>query len=233
MRNLVRYDTRGFGLSQREVTDFSIDAMLLDLEAVADRLGLEKFALLGFVHTGPAAISYAAHHPQRVSHLVLWCTYARGSEWSEIPTTRATRALIEMDWQTYTETLAHVMLGWSAGEPARRYAALIREACTPDVLRAALSATNQFDVSGLLSQVTTPTLVLHRREVNPGVALARQLASEIPNARLAVLEGTSLMPYLGDTEAVLSVIDDFLGEGEPSTAAPVPSGLVTILFTDM
>src|SRR3989304_574833 len=79
MRNLVRYDTRGFGLSQREVTDFSIDTMLLDLEAVVDRLGLEKFALLGFVHTGPAAISYAAQHPQRVSHLVLWCTYARGS----------------------------------------------------------------------------------------------------------------------------------------------------------
>ena len=59
-RRLVRYDGRGVGLSEREVTDFSLDAQVLDLEAVVDRLELEKFALFATVHGGPIAIAYAA-----------------------------------------------------------------------------------------------------------------------------------------------------------------------------
>src|SRR4030067_242589 len=55
-RMLVLYDYRGFGLSERNVTDFSLDAQVLDMEAVVDRLGLEKFALLGLMHSGPVAI---------------------------------------------------------------------------------------------------------------------------------------------------------------------------------
>src|SRR3989337_1517495 len=84
-RKLVRYDRRGFGLSDREVFDFSLDAFVLDLEAVVDRLGLEKFALFGLMHEGPAAIAFAARHPERVSHLILWCTYAQASEWTQSP----------------------------------------------------------------------------------------------------------------------------------------------------
>ena len=66
----------------------------------------------------------------------------------------------------------------------------------------------------LLSQVSSPTLVLHRREVpNPGVAAARGLAAGIPDARLVLLEGASLAPWVGDMEAVLQATDEFLGEG--------------------
>src|SRR3989337_1385641 len=71
-RKLIRLDPRGMGLSQRDITELSTDAWLLDIEAVVDRLGIKKFAVLGAWHSGPAAIEHAVSHPERVSHLVLW-----------------------------------------------------------------------------------------------------------------------------------------------------------------
>jgi len=76
-RKVVRYDGRGGGLSDRDVADFSLEARVLDLEAVVDRLGLERFVLLAAGTVGPTAIAYAVRHPPRVSHLLLWCAYAR------------------------------------------------------------------------------------------------------------------------------------------------------------
>ena len=214
-RKLVRYDGRGTGLSDQDVTDFSLDCQVLDLEAVVDRLGLERFGLLGVLHSGPAAIAYAIRHPERVSHLILWCTWARGSDWSRSPQLRGLGRLIDTNWELYTETTAHVLLGWSAGEPARRYAAHIRESVTPEVMWAALCASREFDVTSLLPQLTAPTLVVHRRQLHwPDVDVAKSLASRILEARLALLEGTSLMPFLDDMDAVLSAIDEFLSEGE-------------------
>ncbi|HEU4759504.1 MAG TPA: adenylate/guanylate cyclase domain-containing protein [Dehalococcoidia bacterium] len=119
---------------------------------------------------------------------------------------------------------------------ARRSAAFIRECVTPDVLRAHAEALRQFDVTDLLPQVKSPTLVLHRRQVtSPPVELAKGLASRIPDARLAVLEGALILPYVGDTESVLSAIDEFLGEGEERAwpSAELPSGTAVILFADI
>src|SRR3990170_4458158 len=78
---LVRYDCRGAGLSDRDVTDYSVEAHARDVIAVADRLGLERFALMGFGHSGAVAVAFAANHPERVSHLVLWCSYPRGADY--------------------------------------------------------------------------------------------------------------------------------------------------------
>jgi class 3 adenylate cyclase len=236
-RKLVRYDGRGTGLSERDVADYSLDARLTDLEAVTDRLGLDRFALFGATTWGPVAIAYAARHPQRVSHLILWGSYARASDWSRSPQVQAVRALMDKDWETYTETAAHTVLGWSAGEEARRYAALIRESVTPETIRTVISAQNEVDVTALLPQVRSPTLVLHPRQSPvPDVSVARGLASRIPDARLALLEGTTRAPYLGDTEAVIAAIDEFLGEGDEAAAGPQPpevGAVHTILFTDV
>src|SRR3990172_3851663 len=130
-RKLVRYDGRGTGLSEREVTDYSLDARVLDMEAIVDRLGLETFALWGFGDSGPVAIAYAARCPQRVSHLVLWCTQAKTAD---PPWVNAMSELETRDWETASEMMAHALLGWSQGEDARRFAALIRESVAPDVL---------------------------------------------------------------------------------------------------
>ena len=236
-RMVVRYDPRGSGLSEREVSDFSLDAQLLDLEAVVDRLGLDRFALFAYYLAGPVAISYATRHPERLSHLLLWCSWARAADAYDSPQAQSMIALREQDWTTYTETVAHVTLGWSAGEPARQYAAYIRESVTRETMLAVASAATGFDVTSQLSEVKVPTLVLHRRKVPlPEEDIARGLASRIPDARLAVMEGKSLAPWLEDVEAALSAIDEFLGEGEEATAGGVSlavDDIHTILFTDV
>jgi class 3 adenylate cyclase len=233
-RRLVRFDIRGTGLSKRNVTEQSLDAWVLDLEAVVDRLGLERFALLGLMTSGPVAIAYAARHPERVSHLLLWCAFARASDWLAVPQIGALRASFDTDYTFYTEAAAHTLLGWSAGEPARRFAALIRAGVSSSEMRAAHAALNKVDVTPLLPLVKAPTLVLHRRGHVLGVDAAMGLASRIPDARLVLLEGDSGAPYLGDTEAVLTAIDEFLGEGQqPTTTATLPSGTAVILFADI
>ena len=76
----IRYDGRGFGLSDRDITDFSLDARVRDLEAVVDTLGLDRFAMLPVSSGGPTAIAYAARHPERVSRIVfLSCEVSRAS----------------------------------------------------------------------------------------------------------------------------------------------------------
>ena len=71
----MRYDERGFGLSDWDVTDFSFEARLNDLEAVVDAAGLERFALLGMAQGGPVAVAYAHRHPERVTRLALLASY--------------------------------------------------------------------------------------------------------------------------------------------------------------
>ncbi|MDP9236680.1 MAG: alpha/beta hydrolase [Chloroflexota bacterium] len=91
---VVRYDGRGSGLSQRESSDFSLAARLLDLESVVDHLGLESFALDGPYHSGLAAVAYAVRHPERITHLILSDAFARGRDRYEAsPATRARAAM--------------------------------------------------------------------------------------------------------------------------------------------
>jgi pimeloyl-ACP methyl ester carboxylesterase/DNA-binding CsgD family transcriptional regulator len=217
-RMLVRYDVRGTGYSEREVTDYSLDALVADVEAVVDRLDLDNFEMFGAFDAGPVAIAYAARHPQRVSHLVLWCSWARSSE-IRSPRIRAWLGLIDQDWELMTDTCAHLALGWPAGEVGRHAAQRLRESVTPEAARAALEAMGKFDVTALLPGLEVPTLVLHRSDIPwLPVSIARSLASRIPDARLSILEGESTAPYLGDIEAAASVIDEFLGEGEERVA---------------
>jgi class 3 adenylate cyclase len=238
-RLLLRYDGRGFGLSQREVDSMSLDAQLLDLEAVVERLGVERFDLYAGLHSGPIAIAYATRWPERLAHLVLFCSYADGGDFGSGPLTQATRPLIHQDWEFYTEAVARVLLGWSEPEAARRFARLMRECTTPEMAHKALAATSAFDVTSLLPEVGTSTLVMHRRELRIATMdHARTLGAGIPNARLTVLEGSSVAPYLDDTESVIREIDAFLtgrpAADRPRTRTREHSGsLRTILFTDV
>jgi class 3 adenylate cyclase len=145
--------------------------------------------------------------------------------------------MVTKDWEMATETMARGVLGWSAGEEARRAAAFMRESITPEACMATSLAADEFDVTDLLPQVRSPTLVLHRRQLRfTEIGRARDLASRIPDARLALLEGEDMGPWQGDTQAVLTAIDEFLVEGEEAapTAEPTePGAFRTILFTDV
>ena len=174
-RKVVRYDHRETGLSERNVAGFSLDTVMLDLDAVVGRLELEKFALLGPSTGGLLAIAYAARHPEQVSHLFLWLSYARVSELRWV---RRLGGLMDKEWEVYTETVARSLLGWSEGKGASRYAEFIRESIGPEGLQRSWDAIRQFDASDLLGQVRSPTLVLHRRQFPFGeVGIARNLAA--------------------------------------------------------
>ena len=236
-RMLIRYDGRGSGLSERDVTDFSLDAYMLDLEAVVERLSLERFVLHGHYMSGPVAIAYTARHPEQVSHLVLWGAWARASDIWGLPWVQGIDTLLAQDWNTFTETMAHISFGWQEGEEMPQYAAFIRESITQEACQVAMHAMSEVDVSDLLPHLRSPTLVLQRRQAPyPDVDVARRLASHIPDARLAIMEGKSPQPW-GEGDAVLEAIDEFLGEGEPAAppaaAPPVAGAFRTILFTDI
>jgi class 3 adenylate cyclase len=238
-RRLVRFDCRGTGLSERDVTDFSVDARILDLDAIVDHLQLEGFALFASMHYAPVAIAYAARNPTRVSHLVLWHGFARATDFTLSPQVQGTRAVLDKDWQTFTETAAHALVvGWGDGELARRVATLFRESITHEAMQAFVPVGDRVDVTDLLPQVRVPTLVIHRREFAAfPVEVARGLASRIPDARMSLLEGAGMLPFVGDMQSALDVIDEFLDDrpaSEPQAAAvPYAGGLATILFTDV
>ena len=229
-RMLVRYDGRGTGLSDRDVSDFSLEARMLDLEAVVNRVGLERFALFGLYSFAPLAIAYAAHHPERVSHLLTWLASVGGFD----PRWHALRELADTDWNLYTDAMA----GLFGGQPdeVAAIAAFLRECVTPETARAIHDASFEFDVASLLPKVTSPTLVLHRREYRfLDLSVSRSLVAQIPDARLVLLEGSSPFAYIGDSfKATMDAIDEFLSESEePEAKAELPEGMAVILFADI
>lgn len=197
-RTLVRYDERGCGLSDWDVADLSFEAWVRDLEVVVDAAGLTRFALLGISQGGAVAVAYAARHPERVSHLVLYGAFARGKK------VRAT-SQEEIDENEMTISLA--VRGWGRENPAYRqvFATLFLPEGSPeqhrwftDVQRLSTSADNagrllrefsDVDVRALAPRVACPTLVLHARD-DARIAFdeGRLFAALIPGARLVPLE---------------------------------------------
>ncbi len=225
---VIRYDHRGSGLSERDVTDRSLGAYLLDLEAIVGQLGLERFALVARASSAPVAITYTARNPERVSRLVLApMSYARASD---INTPQAQRiwGLMEVDWELFTETAAHWALRWSEGGAARKGAAYFRECVTQQEALAAQQSLHEVDVSDHLSQVRAPTLVVHNRMLQvTGLDVAKGLAANISNARLVIVE---------DAEQAVAAAVDFVGEGEEAAAGAEPpeaGAFRTVLFTDV
>lgn len=234
-RRLVRYDGRGAGLSDRDAERLDLEAQVGDLGAVADAAGLERMAIFAFVHAGPIALAYAARYPERVSHLVLWCSYASGATYSAVPRVRSTRSLLAHDWDLYTETAARAFNGWAAGDEVQHIAELMRACATPGGARRLYSAYEAFDVTELLGRVTAPTLILSRRGVVYPPELWRDMAGSLVGARFVVLDGDALWPGVGDTTPMLEAVGEFLGsEGEHGGGTLPPAGeLVAILFTDV
>ena len=234
---VVQYNLRGTGLSERDVDDISLRSRVADLAAVVDQLGLGRFALLAALHAGPAGITYAAENPDRVSHLILFCSYARGEDAPMSKPVEALLPLLEVDWETYSETWAHIAMGWSAGEPARLMAAGLRDSVTPDMLRKVRVSWTTADASDALARIKMPCLVMQRRNLKLfGPDVAQSMASNIPGGELTLVEGESATPWREDTDSVLRIIDAFLRREGDADAAPdlsEPGAFRTILFTDV
>jgi class 3 adenylate cyclase len=234
-RFLVRYDKRGTGLSDRNVSDYSPQANLRDLESILHSLGLQRFALMGISQGGPIAIAYAVEHPDAVSHLILYGCYHDGTTAYFRELIDGFVNLIQADWGGYGATaILEMFLPGAPPDIREGFAEYERQAATAEGAIATLTSFFEFRVTHLLRQVSVPTLVVHRRgDRTCPFQQGRQMAARIRGARFVPLEGDIHAPYFGDTEPLLRAIDEFLGEGEEAAAGPAPSGLVTILFTDM
>jgi class 3 adenylate cyclase len=230
-RQLVVYDGRGTGLSDRDYRTLTLDTVVDDLSAVVDQVGLARFALMSSPTAGPIAIAYAARRPERVSHLILGNTFARGADGLPPQVERLLR-LADEDWELYTETIAHTMIGWSEGSYAHRFARFLRACASAEVNRAYVDLLRTTDVTALLPAIAAPTCVIHRRDVAwPSVDVARAMTARIPDARLVLLDGASTAPFIGDMEAYAAAIDEFVGD-VPASAPPAQTPLA-ILVTDV
>jgi class 3 adenylate cyclase/pimeloyl-ACP methyl ester carboxylesterase len=241
-RKLVRFDSRGSGVSQRGITDFSIDGLTQDLVAVVDRLALDRFGIVAVQASGPIALNAAAVMPDRVSHLVLIDSFASGADFGQIPQVQGFLGLGRSDWVLFTESLAHFFFGWDAGATARRYAEFLRECVIQEECLRFFEAVLRMDLTHLLPELTMPAVVVHHsRALIPDMNSARLLASRIPNAQMVMLNGF-WNDQQDDLDVLDGVISGLLGQEAPQHAATdtpasaVPratGGLVTILFTDV
>jgi pimeloyl-ACP methyl ester carboxylesterase len=239
-RRLVRYDERGCGLSDWNVNDFSLAAMVCDLEAVVDALRLDRFALLGVSQGGAVSVAYAVRHPKKVTHLILYGAFARGHvKRGQIPREEheAQLSLVRLGWErnnpAYRQMFTAQFMPEATLEQMRWFNELMRVSTSSDNAVRIMEAFGQIDVTDLLPQVAVPTIVLHcRDDARVPFEEGRRMAALIPGARFIPLKGKNHLPQEGDPcwQPLIVEVRRFLGAaGYPAqelipaaSAAPAP-----------
>ena len=221
---LLRYDTRGVGLSQRDVADISFEAWVRDLETVVDHAGFERFALVGISQGVGISIAYAARHPERVSHLILYDGYARGRLHQGDPAKRKetldlARAMIRKGWGSEQEAHRQWFTSQFAPdatvEQQHAFNELQRASTTAELAERSYCAMADVNVMNLLPQVKVPTLVIHLRgDIIVRFELGQEMAAAIPGAKLVPLEGRNHLFLPGEPvhRQIFDAIASFLGE---------------------
>jgi pimeloyl-ACP methyl ester carboxylesterase len=240
-RRLVRYDPRGFGLSDPRPVAVTADAHADDLEAVLDALAIEECDLFAAGDGGFAAIQYCARATGRIGRMILWGAYATRDVLLDSPKIKSMHALWDEDWTQYTELAVRTILGWKHEDRAKQLAEFYRAAASPDSVRSVVGAMYGVDLTALLPRIEVPTLVVALEDCWIDVREeARQLASGLPNAELRTVRGETVgFDFYDDDDSVVTLVNEFLGGGssdqEPPHAgnATTPGGLRTILFTDL
>ena len=193
---LLRYDERGNGMSQRDVDDVTFDTWVRDLETVVDAAKLDRFPLLGISRGGSIAIAYAVKHPERVTHLVLYGAFATGLNHHgtphELEARHALTSLVRLGWglknAAFCKTFTCRFIPEATPEHEQWFDELQRVSTSPENAARLMQRDDDIDVRPLLSQVKTPTLVIHcdrDRAVAP--ERGRELAAAIPGARYVSL----------------------------------------------
>ncbi len=222
----VRYDGRGMGLSDHKVSDFSLEAHVRDLEAVVDAVGIERFGLSGISQGGPTAITYAVRHPERVTHIVLYGSYARLKPAGLDLDTAEGRAQFEAmltlmrhgwgrDNPAFRQMFTGLFMPEADGDSIREFNEMQRASTSAETAAALFAEKINVDVRDLLPKVSVPTLVIHRK--GDGIVpfeLGRELATTIPGARFLPLEGNNhaILPHEPELLTMGIEIDRFIQE---------------------
>ena len=243
-RRIVRYDARGFGLSDRSPVRAELDAHVEDLAAVLDQLEIRECDLYAYGDAGMVAIKFSASHPDRVGRLILWGAWARREAVRSDPKIQSLRALWDQDWNSYTELAASSILGWEHRDQAAVLAQFYRDAAAKESINTVIMALEADDVSAELRDVAAETLVvgLDQPAVADLTAESRRIAALIPNAEMRIVPGVSAFFDLFDEEDhVVRVVGEFLADSaSPAAGETVErvgsadgSNLRVVLFTDV
>lgn len=189
--SLISYDGRGTGLSDREITELSLDTMVEDMETVVDANQLEKFSIVANSQSCMVAIAYTERHPERVANMVLFGGFVQNFRTREEIDAIAT--LFAQSWgqanpatrQIFTTSL----IPDATKEEFDALNEFQRHCGSPEIIARLFRTIHGFDVRELAKKVTVPTLVMHSRD-EPGVPFeyGREMASLIPGARFIALE---------------------------------------------
>jgi len=197
----TRYDGRGCGLSEQNPTSLKFDDLVADLEAVVEAAGLKRFILLGSCQGGPVAIAYAARHPERLSHLVLYGAYARGKlnrnpSPHDIDEAETMLKLVELGWgrdnPVFRQVYTSLLIPDSKPEQYSWFLDMQRMTISPQNVVRLMRSLDRIDISALLPDIHIPTLVLHaRHDRRVPFAEGHLIATSIPNAEFVPLESNN------------------------------------------
>jgi len=235
---VITFDRRGSGLSDPFFGAPTLEEQMDDVLAVMDAAGSESAAICGTLEGGPMAALFAATYPDRTDALVLYATFARATwapdyEWAW-PAEERDRKMDELIARWGEGFVAAGVAPSMMADPGFMEWAgrLERLAASPSTIRRIIKLIGEFDVRGVLPSIRVPTLVMHRGgDSFIKVEHSRYIASKVPGARYVELEGDENMFSLGDWEALIGEIEEFLTgtrhETEPDRM------LATVLFTDI
>ena len=232
-RTLIRFDSRGTGLSERRPGNYSLDERMLDMEAVVARLGLTSFEIISGDHGCQLAVAYATRHPEQVRRMVLVSPLVSGRQFIPDDQRDLMEQVLRRDYRTFTEMVGALVFGWGH-EEGPRYSAFFRECVTQEDAIAIYDAMAKVEVGDLLPNVQCPVLVIETNRLGRPDSPGRAFTAAMPDATYSVVEGGAVE---GVSEAMLGRIGSFLGEDWSSAPRDEPgaggSPLGVILFTDI
>jgi class 3 adenylate cyclase/pimeloyl-ACP methyl ester carboxylesterase len=235
---LILFDKRGTGLSDRvPISELpTLEQRMDDVRAVMDAAGSERAALFGVSEGGPMCALFAATYPERTSALVLYGSYAkrlRDPDYPWAPTLGERQRwyeLIERGWGGLVDidTMAP-----NADRPFREWwARYLRMSASPGAALALGRMNAEIDIRGVLPSIRVPTLIMHRTgDRDMDVGGARYMTGMIAGSRYVELPGDDHLPFVGDQDAILDEIEEFLTGARHH--ADLDRILATVLFTDV
>ena len=234
-RQVTIVERRGTGASQRDVSDFSMEAHVADVRAVVETAGLEEFELLGSGDSAAVCIRIAAEMRDRIRRMVLWGCYANaaGLRGQQQDSFLNWREMFRSNFPRAARLIADDFFPNQPASVARHISALWVEFVPPGSAYGYFEFNTSIDVTDWLPEVATPTLVLHRRHQQTGhlVDFARDVAVRLPDARFVLVDGdVGVHQYQHDQ--IIAEMRKFLG-ADDTTLKEAQGPLRTVLFTDL
>src|SRR5215217_6303791 len=216
---LILFDKRGTGLSDRVPINQlpTLEQRMDDVRAVMNAVGSDRAALCGVSEGGPMCSLFAATYPEKTLALVMIGTYAkriRDAEYPWGPTAEQREQFFEVMREQWGGPVGIEERAPSvADDPEFRdwWATYLRMGASPGAAVALTQMNAEIDVRNVLPSIRVPTLVIHRSgDQCLKVEEGRFVAQRIPGAKFVELPGNDHLPFVGDQEAILDEVEEFL-----------------------